>query len=251
MIATTRDGTTTSGGGSAGSSSRDCACQGGLRSRDRPLGPRARLLHRRGGTSRDRGRRAAPGRTATATACWRAPRPSSRSTRKQPRRVYAGSIGNGFFKSVDNGKRWARRFFGSGTQFIRRRGGRPGRPFGVRRDLVRRGHLEEHRLRRHVHPNRPRSQRPSRRVPDVGRPRDHGRSAQPLDRLLRRPRYGHLAIARRRCELDQRRRNARANCALSTRPTRPSSTRADCSPACSRAPTAAPLSRRRTMVFRR
>lgn len=37
---------------------------------------------------------------------------------QQPRRVYAGSFGNGFFKSVDNGKHWARRSFGSGNQAI-------------------------------------------------------------------------------------------------------------------------------------
>lgn len=37
---------------------------------------------------------------------------------RQPRRVYAGSIGNGFFKSVDHGKHWSRRQFGLGNQNV-------------------------------------------------------------------------------------------------------------------------------------
>ena len=37
---------------------------------------------------------------------------------QQPRRVYAGSIGNGLFKSVDHGKHWVRRSFGFGNQII-------------------------------------------------------------------------------------------------------------------------------------
>jgi photosystem II stability/assembly factor-like uncharacterized protein len=37
---------------------------------------------------------------------------------QQPRRVYAASVGNGFFKSVDNGKHWARRSFGIGNQIM-------------------------------------------------------------------------------------------------------------------------------------
>ena len=37
---------------------------------------------------------------------------------QQPRRVYAGSVGNGFFKSVDNGKHWSRRQFGLGNQIV-------------------------------------------------------------------------------------------------------------------------------------
>ncbi len=49
--------------------------------------------------------------------------------------------------------------------------------------------------------------RSSRRVPGPERSRDHGRSEQPHHRLLRRPRHRPLAIAGRRRELDQRRRD--------------------------------------------
>ncbi len=37
---------------------------------------------------------------------------------QQPRRVYAGSVGEGIFKSVDHGKHWVRRRFGLGNQII-------------------------------------------------------------------------------------------------------------------------------------
>ena len=129
---------------------------------------------------------------------------------QQPRRVYVGSFGDGFFKSVDHGKHWARRR--SGRPIIIGRGRRPGRPFGVRRDPVCRRDLEEYRLRRHLYPDRPCPRRSSRRVSGLERPRDHGRSEQPQHRLFRRPRHRRLAIAGRRRELDQRRHDPGAEC---------------------------------------
>ena len=134
------------------------------------------------------------------------------STRSSPDASTRAPTGCGFFKSVDHGKHWVRRVFGVGQPDHRRRGRRPGRSFGVRGDRVCRRALEEHRLRRHLHPHRPRPGRASRRVPGLERPRDHGRSAQPHHRLLRRPRHRHLAIAGRRRELGQRRPERRAEC---------------------------------------
>ena len=76
------------------------------RGRDRSLGSRARLLRSRRWASRDRGRRPdLVGRQPPWLIGGRARRRGVFDP-QQPRRVYAGSVGDGFFKSVDHGKHW-------------------------------------------------------------------------------------------------------------------------------------------------
>ncbi len=183
---------------------------GWARRRDRSFGPRARLLRSRRRTPRDRERRPQLEGRQPPWHASRAPPPSWRSTRSNPGASTRAHSGGGLFKSVDHGKHWVRRSFGfeqSDTSL----------PWPSTRSTIRctsgtvfaDGHLEEHRLRRHLHPHRSRPRRSSRRVSGPERPRDHGRSEQPHHRLLRRPRHRHLAIAGRRRELDQRRHEPR------------------------------------------
>ena len=203
---------TTSGGASAGSSSRTAPARQGARGRDRPLGPRARSSSPpRRDSSRPR-TAAAPGRTATAMAWSRAPPPSWCSTRSNlgaSTRSHSGTASSSPWTTgstgcaarsgsairsslpwpstrstirctwgpcLPTGSGRARDFGDTFTRIDRA----PDAPPGEFLDLSGRGH--------------------------------HGRSEQPQHRLLRRPRHRHMAIAGRRRKLDQRRLDASADC---------------------------------------